>query len=114
MEARIFAYPSEFYEIDCISVKKAQACGAIPVTTDFAAFEESNQWGIKVHSDKTTETWSRPYKLGFGIENEQTQKEWVDAVVKLLKQKKHDTSEMQEWAKKFDWPIISNRWAELF
>ena len=63
LEGNILAYPSEFAEIDCISVKKAQACGCIPVTTDFGAFDESVQYGVKIHSDKTNETWSRDYQF---------------------------------------------------
>ena len=38
--ANVFAYPSEMAEIDCISLSKAMAAGAVPVTTDFAAMGE--------------------------------------------------------------------------
>jgi glycosyltransferase involved in cell wall biosynthesis len=33
----ILAYPTDFVELDCISVRKAQACGCVPVTTDCAS-----------------------------------------------------------------------------
>lgn len=83
-KASIFAYPTEFAEIDCISVKKAQVAGAYPVTTDFAALAESNVIGSKVHSEKTKDNWNRPYAFHFGLEGEKEQAEWVDEVVRNL------------------------------
>ena len=112
LEANILAYPSEFAEIDCISVKKAQACGAIPVTTDFGAFNESVQFGIKIHSDKTKDTWATNNQFTFGIQDEAKQKEWVDAVVKILRTPIEDRNEMKDWTRRFEWPIISTLWIE--
>ena len=112
-EGAILAYPSEFYEIDCISVKKAQACGCVPITTDFAAFAESNKYGVRVKSKKTKEDWAKPYQLSFGMDDEKAQKAWVAAVVKELKNPT-DTTEMREWARNFDWNKIATRWVELF
>ncbi len=113
LEGSILAYPSDFYEIDCISVKKAQACGCVPVTTDFAAFEESNQYGVKVHSKMTKDTWVKPYQFTFGIQDEKVQKKWVEEVVNLLKNPIR-TKPMREWAKIFAWDIIAKTWCELF
>lgn len=113
LEGRILAYPSDFYEIDCISVKKAQAAGCIPVTTDFAAMEESNQYGIKVHTDRTIKDWSVPYQIGFGTKYEKAKQEWVDAVVKILKTPYEEQNEMKEWAKKFNWNLIASQWTNL-
>lgn len=109
----ILAYPSEFYEIDCISVKKSQAVGCVPITTDFAAFEESNKYGIKIKSNKNVDNWTRPYQMGFGIDDERVQRAWVKAVVRELK-KPTDTTQMRKWAKKFDWDKISKQWLNLF
>lgn len=110
LEGRILAYPSEFAEIDCISVKKAQACGCKPITTDFGAFAESNQYGIKVKSPKTAENWCKNYQFHFGIEDEEVQNAWVDAVVGELKKPMTDESEMREWSKKFSWDNIAPQW----
>lgn len=114
LEARILAYPSSFYEIDCISVKKAQAAGCIPITTDFAAFNESNKYGIKIHSDRTIKNWSLPYQIGFGIQDEKAQKAWVEAVVKELKKPMVENKEMKEWAKTFNWNLIAKKWINVF
>lgn len=110
LEGRILAYPSEFAEIDCISVKKAQACDCKPITTDFGAFNESVKYGIKIHSDKTKDNWSKPYQISFGIEDEEKQKEWVDAVVKELKKPYIKTPNSLMWSMKFAWPIIAQKW----
>ena len=110
LEGRILAYPSEFYEIDCISVKKAQACGCLPITSDFAAFKESNQYGVNIKSSKTIDNWSKPYQLSFGIEDEKSQKEWVDAVVKELKKPYVENEIMKDWTHKFEWNRIAKLW----
>ena len=113
-QAAVLAYPSEFYEIDCISVKKAQAAGCIPVTTDFAAFEESVQFGVKIHSDKTTKDWSKPYQFGYGITDEDQKTAWVDAVVKILKHGSGiDPDNMRRWGNKFTWDKIAHRWNDV-
>jgi len=114
LEGRILAYPSEFYEIDCISVKKAQACGCKPITTDFAAFDESVQYGVKVHSNKNTENWSKPYQFSFGLDDPKAQDEWVEAVVKELKTPMKEEKKMKSWTKKFAWPLIAEQWKKNF
>lgn len=45
----IYAYPSHFEEISCISAMKAQVAGCIPVVTDYAALAETVKEGIKIH-----------------------------------------------------------------
>ena len=110
LEGNVLAYPSEFAEIDCISVKKAQACGCIPVATDFGAFDESIKYGVKIHSDKNKDNWAKPYQFSFGIEDEKKQKEWVDAVVKILKQPIGNRDEMIQWTDKFNWETIAKQW----
>lgn len=108
-QAKVFAYPTEFAEIDCISAKKAQAAGAIPVTTDFGALDESVKYGYKVHSKKTKDNWSLPYQFTFGITDEETKLEWVDSCITALNDDV-DTEEMMEYGKKFAWPNIAPQW----
>ena len=57
LSADVYAYPSNFTEISCISAMRAQACGAIPVTTDYAALDETVKYGYKVHGVG----WSKEY-----------------------------------------------------
>lgn len=44
----IWAYPTNFEEINCIVAQEAQACGCYPVTTGYAALEEMQKRGMKV------------------------------------------------------------------
>jgi len=110
LRGNILAYPSEFAEIDCITVKKAQACGCIPVTTDFGALDESVQYGVKIHSNKTKDTWSKDYQFHFGLEDEDAQNQWVDAAVQKLQEPIGDRTEMKEWTRKFEIPTIAQLW----
>ena len=85
--ARIFLYPTEFAEIDCISARKAQAGGAIPITTDFAALNETVRHGLKIKSSKDKDTWCPPGKFDFGVEDRKMENKFVDATVLELKTK---------------------------
>lgn len=113
-KASILAYPTEFAEIDCISVKKAQAAGAIPVTTDFGALDESVQFGLKIKSGKTKDNWNRPYQFHFGLEDEKAQEIWIESAVRVLSSNWGLASDvpalMKKWAEQFQWPKIAEHW----
>lgn len=109
-KASIFAYPSEFAEISCISILKAQAAGCEPVTTDFGALNESVVWGKKIHSTKTFNNWNKPYQFHFGLEGDKEQKQWMDACVKLLKQGVDATHPTM---REFEWSNIAANWNDL-
>lgn len=116
-KASIFAYPTEFAEIDCISVKKAQAAGCYAVTTDFGALSESNRFGIAIHSDKTKDNWNKPYQFHFGLENEQLQEIYIEAVIAYLKGKpmlpvKDQGKEV--WLAQFEWSKVAQKWVNEF
>lgn len=111
---RILAYPTEFYEISCITAMKAQAGGAVPITTDFAALDETVQFGTKVHSPKTKETWIRDGQIDWGLEDELVRTRWVNATVKLLQSEYEEPTLMMEWAKStYDWENVVTKWKEL-
>ena len=111
--ASILAYPTECLEIDCISVKKAQAAGCLPVVTDFGALAENAPFAWKVHSTKTKDTWNRPGQIHFGLEDEYSQQEWVDLCIKALQSGVPEGGEMKEWSRQFEWNEIAARWNEI-
>lgn len=113
-KALVMLYPTEFAEIDCISVKKAQLAGCHVVSTDFGALEESVQHGIKIPSKKTKENWSRPYQFSFGVETEEQIQAFADEMIKLLKEGKEAGPNAREFGKSFHWDNIGNRWKENF
>lgn len=46
-ENSIWLYPTEFYEISCITAMRSQLCGTVPVCSDYAALSETVEWGHK-------------------------------------------------------------------
>jgi glycosyltransferase involved in cell wall biosynthesis len=113
-QASFLAYPTEFAEIDCISVKKAQAAGARVVATDFGALPESTTAAAKlIHSSKTKETWNKPYQFHFGLEGQAAQHDWVEAMVEVLKGNRWNESVTRQWSHQFEWPRIAARWNDI-
>lgn len=114
-EASVFAYPTAFYEIDCISARKAQAGGAYPITTDFAALDETVQHGFKVKTDPSKENWGKPYAFDYGLQDENAIDEWVEECIFALKNPpgSEEITRMREWTKRFDWERIVDQWESM-
>ncbi len=61
LEAGFWLYPTAFPEIHCITALEMQAAGAYPITTGFAALEETQQWGEKLPGDINDPEWQQAY-----------------------------------------------------
>lgn len=98
----VWAYPTDFEEISCITGMKAQALGAVPVVTNFAALEETVKNGFRVDVDIRT------------IEG---QDEYINTLINVLKDPKKQEEvrgQMMAWAKKyFLWSEVANKWDQL-
>lgn len=68
---RVWAYPTEFTEIHCITALKAQEAGCYPVTTTVGALSETVQSGTKI---RTRKIYTDEYK----------QAKFIDAVCDAL------------------------------
>lgn len=99
----IWAYPSHFEEISCISAMKAQACGCVPVYVNYAALQETVKDGVAIDG-----------KAGDGNTNEEFKRELIN----LLKK-----PELQEVIRarvlshkdQFGWDKVALQWKnELF
>lgn len=103
LKSGIWAYPTDFTEISCISAEKAQAFGAFPVCTNFAALKETVQFGERVEVD---------------ITDSEGQEEYKKVLIDFLKNRSNDEkarSEMMEWAQdKFPWSKVASSWIQLF
>lgn len=99
--ASIWAYPTEFEEISCITGMKMQAAGAIPVCTTVAALDETVQYGHKL-----------PYLDIYT--NEKAQEEFINAIVEASAgYPKKD--EMEQWARSFyGWEAVAKEWDKEF
>ena len=51
-KTQVWAYPTEFEEIHCITALKAQEAGCYPVTTNVAALDETVQSGVKLKTKR--------------------------------------------------------------
>lgn len=114
-QANVLFYPTEFFEIDCISVSKAYAAGAVPVMTDFAALGDKLDYAKWVHSDKTAITWSPPNTWDYALQDKGKLDKLVDYVVKTIKERPDNREEMRNWSKaKWNWNGIAKVWLEEF
>jgi glycosyltransferase involved in cell wall biosynthesis len=101
-ESGIWAYPTHFGEINCISAIKAQAYGCEPVVINYAALKETVQYGRKVEGDIYDKETQEVYK-----------KELIDALKHSMDEKVR--KEMMEWAsKKYAWSEIAKSWDAEF
>src|SRR5205085_11058233 len=114
LNANVFLYPSEVAEIDCISLTKAMAAGALPITTDFAAMgEKTNLIGTFIHSEKNKDTWAKPYQFDFALEDPKKKELMVKALIKALKSPISEAirNVMRDATrKKYDWQNIVAVW----
>lgn len=100
----VWAYPSHFYEINCISAIKAQLWGAIPITTDFAALKETVQFGKKVEGE-IYENFS------FSPELLKKYKEELILALKDEEWQKNEREKMMPWAReKYSWVEVAKQW----
>jgi predicted O-linked N-acetylglucosamine transferase (SPINDLY family) len=115
--AAIFAYPSEMAEIDCISLSKAMAAGAIPITTDFAAMgEKAGHGGVFLHSNKTKDDWTQPGQFHFEITDPAQKAQFIAEAVKLLRNPpgEEERESMRQWARStFEWNSVADAWHRL-
>lgn len=98
----IWAYPTHFGEIHCITALDNQAQGCVPVVIDYAALEETVQTGIKIHGD---------------IYDDDTKEEYKNALISLMKDEKkweEESDKGKEFAKNFTWDKIADQWTKYF
>ena len=106
LKANVFLYPTEFAEIDCISLTKAISAGAYPITTNFAALGEKP--GFQVRSDKTKDDWAQPYQFDFALQDEEKKEILAQEVINALQGNAPVID--REWAKQCDWESIVEQW----
>lgn len=95
----IWAYPTTFEEIDCITGKYTQALGLKPVVFNYAALETTVQFGAKIELDPHDPQSLETYKK------------------ELIKSIRHpeDNIRMIQWAmNEFTWVKIAERWMHEF
>lgn len=99
----VWAYPTHFGEISCITAMKAQMLGCIPVVINYAALQTTVQHGIKIEGD---------------IYDPDIKKLFTEELIKLLNDPdKQDAirKKMVPWAKKhYTWARVAKQWSDDF
>lgn len=94
----IWAYPTQFQEIDCITARYCQAVGTMPLVYDYAALTTSVQRGVRLSVDPFEASSLFTYR---------------DALIKGLKEG-IPIVDCVENAKQFDWKIVAKEWVKVF
>lgn len=98
-KADIFAYPTDFPEICCISLTKAMAAGCVPITTDYATMKERNQ-GVIIEGD---------------INRPEPFEKFKTELISLLKDdKRKEQIRAKLDVSAYDWDKTAQRWSEEF
>lgn len=101
-KAGIWAYPTHFGEISCITGMRAQAYGAWPVVTNWAALKETVQFGVKVEGD---------------IYEPEVKEEYTKKLIETLKNppSEEEREAMVKWAREtFPWSKVASSWDSEF
>jgi glycosyltransferase involved in cell wall biosynthesis len=104
LEAGIFLYPTQFYEIHCISAVKAQLAKCHMLTSDFAALNETVQSGDKIHT--TGNRWKNKEDTFGDDEN-------IERYISRLEETPV-TIYNNNWAEEtYNWHNIVSQWSRL-
>jgi glycosyltransferase involved in cell wall biosynthesis len=110
MSSGVWVYPTPFPEISCITAMKCQAGGAVPVVSDYAALDETVQYGYKQHIQ---EYWD-----GAVSWNKDSAAKFTQKLIEMLLDEKKQAKirkKMIPWAKKhFTWDKVADQWDDEF
>lgn len=98
----IWAYPTHFPEINCITALDAQRDGLVPVTMDYAALSETVQAGVKIKGN---------------IKDLQVQEKYLEALLEMMGNKERYLAESEmakKFAEGFEWDKVAKEWEKEF
>lgn len=102
LKSGIWAYPTHFGEISCISAIKAQAYGCEPVVVNYAALKETVQFGRRVDGDIYDQETKDEFK-----------KQLLDALKHPMSEERRE--EMMKYARsRWSWNTIASDWTKEF
>jgi glycosyltransferase involved in cell wall biosynthesis/tetratricopeptide (TPR) repeat protein len=106
-QAHFWLYPTSFPEVSCITAMKAQAMGAIPATSGYAALAETQLGGVTL--GQGTQTWGEIPKA-------------ADRMVEEILQLWHTPTRAKDLSlhlselslKMNSWELVATQWNRLF
>lgn len=98
----IWAYPTYFEEINCITGLEAQNDGLVPVTMSLAALKETAKHGVLIEGDISKPEVLEKYKTE------------LLSLMGDTKRWKQLSAKCQKFARKYDWSKIAEKWLPVF
>lgn len=98
----IWAYPTHFTEINCITALEAQASGCVPVTMAYAALKETVGCGVIVAGD---------------IYDQEVKQDYLAKLLDMMGDEdrwKKEVKKGKRFAEKYTWQNIAWKWAQEF
>lgn len=98
----IWAYPTNFDEINCITALNCQKLGCVPVVINRAALKETVGSGVKVDGD---------------VYDSEVRKKYVKELLDIMGDESRwadESSKAIEFAKSYSWSLISDQWIKEF
>lgn len=98
----IWAYPTYFTEINCITALEAQNDGLVPITMTLGALKETAQKGILIDG---------------GIYKKEVKEKFKNELISLMKDSnrwKKMSHKCEKFARNYDWSKIASKWIEVF
>lgn len=102
LECGIWAYPTDFDEINCITALECQRDGCVPCVINRAALKETVGSGVRVEGD---------------IFDPEVKDEYLKQLLSLMGDTarwKKEQAKGREFAKDFSWDKIAKQWHHLF
>lgn len=102
-QLEVWAYPTGFPEINCITAIKAGAAGLVPITTGYAALqetvlEEQHDWGEAIYDDANNKDVLEDFK-----------KRLIDALLNPRSEAER-TKKAKQYVEEFSWEVIAKQW----
>jgi tetratricopeptide (TPR) repeat protein len=104
----VWVYPCPFPEISCITALKSQAGGAVPVSSNFAALNETVQFGAKIPMSQMAE--NTPVGKWDKAEITKFKTALIDMLQHPEKQEKIRPA-MMKWARQQSWEGVARQWS---
>lgn len=98
----VWAYPTYFTEINCITALQAQQDGLVPVVANLGALKETVGSGMSVDGN---------------IKDTEVQKEFLEKLLYVMEEQEYwsiQSKKAQEFAKNYAWEKVSNEWISEF
>ena len=103
---------------NCITAVKAQAGGAIPVSSNFAALDETIQYGVKISMDKAETKKTKDDEANVGSWTDEELNKFRDSLIDMLKNPDKQAKirpDMMAWARKeMSWSRTATGWINDF